>query len=61
MSRSGYQLLGFAVWHGGKWYLKRRYGWLVPSRRVAAAGIVGAAIAAIIVADARRDASSPMP
>jgi len=55
MTRSGYELLGFAVWHGGRWYVKRRYGWLVPSRRVLAAGAVGAAIAAIVVAESRHD------
>jgi hypothetical protein len=54
MSRHGYQLLGFVVWHGARWYLRRRYGWLVPSRRVVAAGAVGAGIAAFVLADARR-------
>ena len=24
MSGNGYKLLGFAVWHGGGWYLRRR-------------------------------------
>jgi len=55
MKRSGYELLGFAVWHGGRYYLRRRYGWLVPSRRVAAAGLVGTAIVAIVVVETRRD------
>lgn len=53
MSRSGYQILGFLVWHGARWYLRRRYGRFVPSRRVAAAGLVGAAVAAIAVAQTR--------
>jgi hypothetical protein len=38
MSRLGYQVLGFAVWNGGKWYLRRRYG--DTPRRVAAATAV---------------------
>jgi hypothetical protein len=29
MSSHAYRLLGFAVWHGGKWYLRQR----MPSRR----------------------------
>ncbi len=24
MNGTGYKLLGFAVWNGGKWYLRRR-------------------------------------
>ena len=24
MNGNGYKLLGFAVWHAGKWYLRRR-------------------------------------
>lgn len=46
-----YKLLGFAVWQGAKWYLRRRYGSLVPSKPVLAAallavGLAGAAVAA---------------
>lgn len=44
MNRTGYQLLGFVVWKGGTWYVRRQYGWLIPSRRVAIGGLVGAAI-----------------
>ena len=29
MNSTGYKLLGFAVWHGGKWYLRRQ----LPSAR----------------------------
>jgi hypothetical protein len=45
MSSHAYRLLGFAVWHGGKWYLRQR----LPSRRallltgLAGAGAVTAA------------------
>ncbi|HEX9482651.1 MAG TPA: hypothetical protein VF927_11165 [Solirubrobacteraceae bacterium] len=48
MSASAYKLLGFAVWNGGKWYLRRR----VAARRVAlkgaaaAGGVLGAALLA---------------
>ena len=38
MDRLGYQVLGFAVWKGAKWYLRRRYG--DTPRRVAAATAV---------------------
>jgi hypothetical protein len=58
MRRTGYEILGFTVWHGGKWYLRRRYGALLPSRRVVIAGVVGALIAAIAVAGARRELGS---
>jgi hypothetical protein len=46
MRGNGYKVLGFAVWHGARWYLRRR----LPSARsvataglLAAAGVVGAA------------------
>lgn len=38
MSGNGYRLLGFLVWQGGKWYLRRR----VPVRRIATLGLLGA-------------------
>ena len=48
MSGTGYTLLGKAVWRGGRWYLRRTYGHLIPSRRavtlVLVAGGVGAAV-----------------
>lgn len=48
MNGSGYKLLGMAVWRGGRWYLRRTYGHLIPSRRtvlvVLVAGGVGAAV-----------------
>jgi hypothetical protein len=42
MRGNGYRLLGFAVWHGARWYLRRR---LPSGRKVATAGLV--AVAAI--------------
>ena len=38
MTRLGYQVLGFVVWNGAKWYVRRRYG--DTPRRVAAATAV---------------------
>ena len=48
MNKNAYRLLGFAVWRGGKWYLRQR----LPSRRkialsAAAAGAAASAAAAI--------------
>jgi hypothetical protein len=57
MSGSGYTLLGKLVWRGGKWYLRRSYGHLIPSRRaVALALVVGGVGAAVLIG--RRAASS---
>ncbi|MGH2859786.1 MAG: hypothetical protein ACRDMJ_20110 [Solirubrobacteraceae bacterium] len=47
----GYKLLGFAVWHGGKWYLRRR---IVGMRTKLAIASVGAAVVAGLVAAGRR-------
>jgi hypothetical protein len=51
----GYKILGYAVWHGAKWYLNRRFA---RSQRLAAAGVVGVAIVALVVAGGRRASSS---
>jgi hypothetical protein len=37
-SRNRYTLVGYVVWQGAKWYLRRR----LPSRRALALGGVGA-------------------
>jgi hypothetical protein len=48
---NGYKLLGYAVWHGGKWYLRRR----LPSPRASAAvGIASLSVLAAAVLLARR-------
>lgn len=54
----GYKLLGYVVWHGGKFYVRRRYGWMVPTRGTVAAGVVGAAIVALVVAGERQRAAA---
>ena len=49
MSATGYKLLGFIVWRGGKWYVARK----LPSARVVAAaalGTVSAVAAAALIA-----------
>lgn len=58
MSGRGYQVLGFAVWHGAKWYLRRRYGVLV-SRKVLTAGVVVVAVGGLGLLAGRRGGSSP--
>jgi hypothetical protein len=50
----GYKILGYAVWNGAKWYLKRRYG---GNKRLAAAGVVGLAVVGLAVATSRRASS----
>ena len=51
MSSQRYRLLGYVVWQGGKWYLRKR----LPSRRtLALAGALGAgALTAAAVAAKR--------
>jgi hypothetical protein len=46
MNGTGYKILGFAVWQGGKWYVRRHYGRYVPSGRAAGATAAGLALAA---------------
>jgi hypothetical protein len=50
-----YQAVGYVTWNGGKWYLRRRYGHLVPSRRVVAGGVVAVTVVGLAAAEARRD------
>jgi hypothetical protein len=49
-----YKLLGMAVWKGLRWYLRHTYGHLIPSRRVALAGLVAVLVAAIALAGRRQ-------
>jgi hypothetical protein len=51
MSSNGYRLLGFAVWQGGKWYLRRR---LPSPRRVLLSGLLAGAGATALVLAAKR-------
>ena len=40
----GYKILGFAVWHGALWYVRRRVQNVMPSRRMASAAAVAVAV-----------------
>ena len=51
MSSNAYRILGFAVWQGGKWYLRRR---LPSPRRVLVAGLVAGVGATALAAIAKR-------
>ena len=48
-----YRVLGFAVWNGAKWYLRRRFGRRGPAPKLLAAGVVAAAVAGALAAGAR--------
>ncbi len=50
-----YKVLGFVVWQGTRWYVRRRVSSLLPSRRVASAVLVAGTVSAIAVAAARAD------
>lgn len=54
MNGNGYRLLGYFVWQGGKWYLRRR---LPSPRRLAAAVAVGAVAVAVAGVLVRRAAA----
>jgi hypothetical protein len=54
MQPMGYKIIGYVVWNGGKWYFKQRYAPHSTARRVTAFGIVGVAVAALVVAGSRR-------
>lgn len=51
MSAGAYRILGFAVWHGGRWYLRRR---LPRSRGLAARTLAAGAGVAALAALAKR-------
>jgi hypothetical protein len=55
MNKSAEKLLGFAVWEGGKWYVRHRYLRRLPSVRVAAlSGLAALTAGAVGVTLARR-------
>ncbi len=51
MNPTGYKLLGYLVWHGGRWYVRRRYGGI--ARRVTAGTLVVVLIGGAAVAQRR--------
>lgn len=56
MSRVGYQILGFAVWRGARWYLHRRYG--DAPRRIALGALLALVLGALIFGGRRLSADS---
>jgi hypothetical protein len=54
-----YKLLGMAVWHGGKLFLRRRYGsTYVPKPVLAGAAVAVAGGVVLALAAARRNGSN---
>lgn len=43
-----YKALGFVVWKAARWFVARRYGHLVPSRRAALTGLAGLLVAGAV-------------
>jgi hypothetical protein len=56
VNENGYKILGFAVWHGGRWYLRRAYRRKRHSvrKRAALAGLVTLVLGGAIAVLARR-------
>jgi hypothetical protein len=52
----GYKILGFVVWQGGKWYVRRRMPGL--GRKAAIGGLAAAAAVGGAVAVQRQQSSS---
>jgi hypothetical protein len=53
----GYKLLGFAVWQGGKWYVRRRYGDVRRKLVIAGAGAAVVMALGVAAAASQRDRS----
>jgi hypothetical protein len=52
----GYKILGFAVWQGSKWYVRRR---LSGARaKIALAGLSAAVIVGVVIAGRQQAANS---
>ena len=49
-----YKVLGYVVWQAGRWYARRRYGHLVPSRRLATVGVVALVVSGSALLASRR-------
>jgi hypothetical protein len=55
MNATGYKVLGYTVWHGGKWYLRRNYSRkLSVARRYAARGGLLVLLGGVVVVISRR-------
>jgi hypothetical protein len=53
-----YKLLGIAVWHGGKYLLKRRYSAYLPVPVLAGLGLAAAGGVALAIVAAKRNGST---
>jgi hypothetical protein len=51
----GYKILGFAVWQGGKLYLKQRYSGF--ARKAALGGLAAAVVAGVLVVQKQQNQS----
>jgi hypothetical protein len=51
-----YKVLGFLVWQGGKWYVRRRISG--PGAKLAVAGVSAAVLAGVVVAGRQAAANS---
>jgi len=56
VDRLGYQVLGFAVWKGARWYVRRRLG--ATPRRVAAATAVVIVVLGLLLGGRRLSGDS---
>jgi hypothetical protein len=45
-----YRALGWVVWHGGKYFLKRKYSWYLPKPFYAGAAVATLGVVALVVA-----------
>jgi hypothetical protein len=54
----GYKILGYAVWQVGRWYVRRRFAAMLPSRRVIAGALAVTAIGATAIVAAHRSSDS---
>lgn len=53
----GYKLLGFVVWQGGRWWLRRKLSDRQTRLALAGLGVVGLAVAGGAIAAARQASS----
>ncbi len=52
----GYKVLGFAVWQGGKWYVRRRFSGTLP--KVAVLGAAALTLGTVAAVTAARRSNS---
>jgi hypothetical protein len=45
-----YRALGWLVWHGGRYFLRRKYSWYLPGKVYAGAGVATVGVVALLVA-----------